>query len=124
MAGNNLEFIIQARDNASKTLERTSRSLAAVGKSAAVAGAAVTALAAISIHSFASAGDEVQKMALRTGFSVEELSRLKFAAEQSGTSLAGLETGVRTMQKRMLDADAGSPPPPTPWTSWGSLSSS
>jgi len=82
------------------------RSAVAIGVGAAgfslIAGAAT-----LSIRSFAKAGDEVQKMALRTGFSTEALSELRHAADLSGSSLAGFETGVRRMQRTVFDASSG-----------------
>jgi hypothetical protein len=46
-------------------------------------------------------------MAKRTGFSVEALSTLQFAATRSGTSLEDLEKGIRRMQGTLLDAERG-----------------
>jgi len=60
------------------------------------------------IDDFAETGDMLQKMSLRTGLSVEALSGLKFAAEQSGASIETLETGVRNMQRVLLDVQQGS----------------
>ena len=45
---------------------------------------------------------------MRTGISVEALSELAFAADQSGADLATLEAGVRKMQRTLLDAADGS----------------
>jgi len=56
---------------------------------------------------FASMGDSVAKMAKRTGVSVEALSELKFAAEQSGTQIEDLENGLRRMQRVIHDAGNG-----------------
>src|SRR5690606_18377110 len=70
----------------------------------AAVGAGIFAL----VSKTAEAGDEVQKMALRTGFSTEALSEYKHAAELSGTSLDSLERGVKRMQKTLLDAEKGS----------------
>ncbi len=53
---------------------------------------------------FGSMGDQVAKMAKRTGFSVEALSELTFVASQTGTSLEALETGFRRMQRSIYDA--------------------
>ena len=55
----------------------------------------------------ANAGDEIQKMALRTGFSTEALSEYKHAAELSGASLDTVEKGVKRMQKVLFDAEKG-----------------
>lgn len=72
----------------------------------AAGGAAVAALGA-SVRVFIKAGDELDKMSRRTGLSVEALSELKFAAEQSGTDLETLEKGVRTLQRTINDAERG-----------------
>ena len=75
-----------------------------IGKVAAVAGAAVVGAVGMMVKSYVKAGDEVHKMALRTGFSTEKLSELKYAAEISGASLETLEKGVKKMAKTILDA--------------------
>ncbi len=81
------------------------------GKTIALAfiaiGTAASAAAFKIVKDFAAAGDEVQKMALRTGFTTEALSELRLAAELSGTSIQGLEKGVKRMATTLLDAEQG-----------------
>jgi serine/threonine protein kinase len=60
------------------------------------------------INDFAELGDMFDKMSQRTGVSVEALSGLKFAAEQSGASIETVETGIRNMQRVLLDVQQGS----------------
>jgi len=60
------------------------------------------------INDFAELGDSFDKMSQRTGVSVEALSGLKFAAEQSGASIETVETGIRNMQRVLLDVQQGS----------------
>ena len=60
------------------------------------------------INDFAELGDMFDKMSQRTGVSVEALSGLKFAAEQSGASIETLEIGIRNMQRVLLDVQQGS----------------
>ena len=79
----------------------------AIGLGMATMGAAILAAGALSVKTFAAMGDEVQKMALRTGFSTEALSELRHAAELSGASLAGLEKASRTLAGAILDAGYG-----------------
>jgi hypothetical protein len=50
---------------------------------------------------FSSMGDQVAKMAKRTGLSVEALSELRFVASQTGTEFESLEMGFRPMQRRV-----------------------
>lgn len=75
-----------------------------IGRVAAIAGAAVVGAFGLMIKSYINAGDAVHKMALRTGFSTERLSELRYAAEISGTTLENLEKGVKKMAKTINDA--------------------
>jgi hypothetical protein len=93
------------------TLSRVNAQIGKAGKSMAMMGArltavgtAITAPLAGAAAVFASVGDQVQKMAARTGLSAEAVSGLGFAAEQSGTDMATLEKGIRTMQRSLDDA--------------------
>ncbi|KKL23151.1 hypothetical protein LCGC14_2428230, partial [marine sediment metagenome] len=79
----------------------------AIGMAMTAVGAAILATAALSVKQFASMGDEVQKMALRTGFSTEALSELRHAAQLSGASLAWLEKASRTLSGAIMDAGFG-----------------
>ena len=118
MATRQVTVVIGARDELSRVLDSVGLNLkelgtgfGAVTKYAAVLGAAIVAvggaLAAIAITT-ANAGDAFQKMALRTGVSVEALSELKYAAELSGLSIEDIETGLRKLSKTMFDAANGS----------------
>ena len=79
----------------------------AIGMAMTAAGGAILAAGALSVKTYAQMGDEVQKMALRTGFSTEALSELRHAAEISGASLSTLEKGVKRMSGTILDAQDG-----------------
>lgn len=70
-------------------------------------GALLSAPLLLSIKIFADTGDELQKMSLRTGIAVEELSKLAFVASQGGTDLATFETAIKTMQRGLVDASRG-----------------
>src|SRR5690554_2552898 len=105
------EKFAKRMQEAGETLKTAGEKMSNVGKSlstkltAPILGA-TTALVGIAKKT-AEAGDQIQKMALRTGFSTEALSELKHAAELSGTSLEGLENGVRRMQRSILDLERG-----------------
>lgn len=79
----------------------------AIGTGMVALGAVITGIATKSVLDFAKMGDEIQKMALRTGFSTEALSELKHAAEISGAELSSLEKGVKKMSKTIVDANDG-----------------
>ncbi|KKK73749.1 hypothetical protein LCGC14_2890710, partial [marine sediment metagenome] len=79
----------------------------AIGVAMVGMGVAAIGAAAASVKAFASMGDEVQKMAIRTGLSTEALSELRHAAEISGASLTTIEKGIKKMSKTIVDADEG-----------------
>lgn len=94
--------------------QKSGRMGGAVGKAGlALAGLGATAgLAAVggiakSIMSFTEAGDALDEMSSRTGFSVESLSELKYAAELSGGSLEGFEKSTLKMAKVITAAEDG-----------------
>lgn len=93
---------------AQKRLEAFGESLRAVGiRMAGIGAAAVGALVGAARH-FASVGDDLEEMSQRTGVSVEALSELGFAAELAGGDLETLETGVKHMQRSIVEAAQGS----------------
>ncbi|MCC6653333.1 MAG: hypothetical protein IT348_19435, partial [Candidatus Eisenbacteria bacterium] len=78
-----------------------SKSAIDMGTTLLKAGAATTALGTAAVvgigkmvKDFADAGSELVDMSARTGASVEALSELGYAAQQSGTSAASLEGGL------------------------------
>lgn len=92
---------------AGQKLKAFGASVARVGAGLTAASAAVLAPLTGAVMEFAKAGDQLNKMAQRTGIAVEQLSALKFAAEQSGSSIEDLETGVKRMQRTITDAGDG-----------------
>ena len=76
-----------------------------IGKKMTMLGTTVLAPLAASAREFSSTGDQVAKMAKRTGLSVEALSELKFVASQTGTEFESLEM-------------AGPPRPVSPFQAW------
>ena len=107
---------LTTRDNAlSKGLSRAQKKLAAwgsavsgMGKEMMKMGAAMTAPFLVAIRLFATMGSEIADAAGRMGVSAEQVSRLKFAAEQSGASLAEVEVAVKKMANAITDAANGS----------------
>lgn len=82
-------------------------SMRQVGVGLTAMGAAGALIGFKLVTGFAKTGDAIQKMALRTGFSTEELSRLSHAANLSGTSLEGMEKGLRNMTMVIGEASKG-----------------
>jgi len=76
------------------------RAGAAIGVALA---AGVTAMAAITKQAI-NTGDEFAKMSQKVGVSVESLSRLGYAAGQSGVELGQLQSGLVKLAKNASDA--------------------
>ena len=109
-ATSRLDILIRAKDQASGALQRVNQQSNRMASSFNAARGPMIALggaAAGAVLQFGRLGDEVQKMSIRTGFSTESLSELRFAMEQAGTSIQGFEVGVRRMSGFIEDAKDG-----------------
>ena len=82
-------------------------SVQAIGLKIMAVSAAMLAPMAGALKHFSSFGDQVAKMAKRTGLSVETLSELRFVASQTGTEFGSLENAFRKMQRSIYDAGRG-----------------
>lgn len=85
----------------------TKKQVQGLGKSMMVAGGAMVAGTMLAVKSWAEAGDEVQKMSLRTKWAAESLSELSHVAKISGTDLSAFEKGTRRMSQAIVDASDG-----------------
>jgi len=93
---------------AEKRLKAFGAGVQSIGTKMFGLGAAAVAPLLATTNVFADMGDQLAKMSARTGISVEALSQLGYAAQQSGTDMETLEGGVRKMQKFLVDAAQGS----------------
>jgi TP901 family phage tail tape measure protein len=114
MADAKLQAVIDARDRTAGAfgsfnarIQASRNRIRGMGLAMSAMGAAMVGAMALSVKSFAAAGDEVQKMASRTGFSTEALSELRFAAQIAGTDIRSMEVGFRRMSSSIIDANAG-----------------
>lgn len=98
-AENRLRSLEGAANSASNTIKR-----ALGGALAYFSGRAIVGFLKGTID----AADHLNDLSKATGVSVEALSELQFAAEQSGTDLDGLTTGLRKLSKVAIDAASGS----------------
>src|SRR5437867_11577767 len=96
-------------------LNRAAARVRAFGASITALGAHIAGLGLImalpllgAAKAYADMGADLLEMSQRTGLSVEALSELRFAAEQSGTSLEDLETGIKKMSRLLVAAEGGS----------------
>jgi len=92
---------------ASAKLKAFGAQIAAIGKQMMMVGAAIAAPLALSVRQFMKMGDQLNKMAARTGVGVKALSLLRFVAEQAGTNIGDLEKALKRMQRTIFDAGRG-----------------
>lgn len=101
----------KALTSAGKGVDGFASKFSLFGKTAALglgaAGLALGTFATKAVGNLIKTGDQFDKMAGRTGFTVEQLSGLEFALEQSGSSLATFERGARNLNKNLQDAAGG-----------------
>ena len=95
-------------------LRKAQARLRAFGASVGKIGRQLTGISAVALAPlagaakvFANMGDSLQKMAARTGITVESLSELSFAAEQSGAGIETFGKAVGSMQRSIRDAGRG-----------------
>lgn len=95
-------------------LKRAQARLAAFGSGVRAAGVKMLGIGsmlaaplAMAARTFDKMGSEMLDMSKRTGVSVEALSELGYAADQSGASLSDLETSLRKMQRTIVDSTMG-----------------
>lgn len=93
---------------AEKNARRMDQAFSAVGKTLSTLGSglSVGAFAGI-VRSVADAGDEIQKLRLRTGATAEELQKLRYVAELNDTSNEDLSNGLIKLNRVMGDAKNG-----------------
>ena len=92
---------------AGKKISAFGNGITSLGKRFALLGAAAAAPLGLAVKKFADAGSGLVDMSDRIGIAVEQLSTLRYAAEQSGATLEDLEVGVKFMQKALAAAAGG-----------------
>ena len=101
----------KAQTRVGKFKDKAGKALGAVktaAKGLAIGGAvALVGFGTAAVKNFLDTGEAIDKMAKRTGFSVESLGELKFAAEQSGASIDDIEKGSKRLSSSILDAQQG-----------------
>jgi hypothetical protein len=93
----------KALDSAKKDLQDFGTKLIGVGAAVSGMGSAIVGSMTGALLHFASVGDELDKMSLRTGVSATALAELGFAAEQSGTNLDSVESALKRMARNLGD---------------------
>jgi TP901 family phage tail tape measure protein len=100
--------LVKGLDAAALKLKAFGATIKDMGTKIAGIGLSLTLPFVGAAKSFADMGSNLADMSQRTGVSVEALSGLGFAAELSGADMETLETGIRKMQQRIVDAKGGS----------------
>ena len=100
--------LVRGLKAAQKKLAVFGKAVRSIGTKMAGLGAAVVVPLAGAAKAFADTGSRLWDMSQRTGASVEALSVLGFAAEQSGVDMESLEAGLRKMQRSIAEAASGS----------------
>ena len=98
----------KAAQIAEKNARRMDQAFSAVGKTLATLGAGLSVGAFVGlVRGVADAGDALAKLSTRTGDTVEELSKLQYAASLADTSNETLEKSLTKLNRVMGDADNG-----------------
>jgi phage-related minor tail protein len=116
MASDRAQILISAVDQTRQAFATVNANLEKVSLLAGKLNSALGALGvALSLGALVAAGkhaldtaDEFNKLAQKTGVSVESLSLLKPVLEQSGSSLGGFEKALKKLSAGMVEAAAGS----------------
>ncbi len=110
MATERLEIVIAAKDEFTRVfggvqaaIAPVAKGLLAAGAAAGVAGAGLLALA----RSVAVEQDQFSKLSDKLGFSVENLSKLKYAADLADVGLENMAQGLQFMLRFTAEAAAG-----------------
>src|SRR4029453_14797165 len=104
---NNIKAAKKEAKEFEKSIRPSKELLEDMGKSMTVAGVAIVGSLTAMAKAAADYGDKLLDASKRTGASVGELSKLKFAAEQSGASFDDVSAGLRILAKNAEQAASG-----------------
>jgi hypothetical protein len=90
-----------------KTIKPSKQLLADMGTAMTAVGGAILLAMGAAVKATADYADNINDLAQKTGVATEILSKWGFAAEQSGSSLEGVSTGLRFLARNMELATAG-----------------
>lgn len=93
---------------AQEKVTKFGKAVGEMGTQLATAGAAMLAPIGLAVKQFIDFGSQLDDTAKKTGFTVETLSELKFAGDQSGSSLEDIEKAAKKMASTLVDAKNGS----------------
>lgn len=112
LKANNFNAGIKQAQKDAKELEKSIKPLKDLlndlGKPLAAAGAAITGTLVALTKVAANYGDQLDEAAEKTGLTVQQLARMKYAGEQLDTSFEGVSTGLKFLSKNLFEAATGS----------------
>lgn len=116
MTNANPKIVITASDQTKAAFDSASRSLSTLSTKAQAVSASFKGLALVGagvafagmVKNLAEAGDKLQKLSVKTGIAVEDLSKLDYAASLSDLSMEDLGAALVKLNRVMGDAANGS----------------
>lgn len=99
--------LVKGLSDAKKKMDTWGRSMTSLGKGILAAGLALEAPLLGAAAAFAEMGTQMEEAAAKVGATVEVLSQLKYAAEQSGVGFDQLEIAFAKMARTIVDAAKG-----------------
>lgn len=102
-----IENVAKKAGDAEKKMQDWQKTAVSVGKGLMAAGAAITGSLSAIIVSTSDSASRIDDLAKRTGIARERLQELGYAAQQNGSSIEGLATGLNQLSRNMLDASRG-----------------
>jgi hypothetical protein len=90
-----------------KSFGNIEKSIASMGTKMAVVGATISAAIGMTVKSYADAGSAIYDLSQKTGIGAETISKLKYAAEQTGSSVEALGTASKILSGVIFDASLG-----------------
>jgi len=94
--------------NLDRQLDKVRAAQQRVGRAATVMATGLLAGLGAAAYQAAQYGDQIAKAATKTGMTADAVSRLGYAAEQSGVGFGELEMGLARMQRSAAEAASGS----------------
>ncbi len=95
--------LVSSTEKFEKGMRKAQRIIDGFASKATLIGGAVTAAFAGMLRVFDATGSQLHDLSVATGISVDQLDFLKYAAEQSGSSIEALTKAARELQSKGID---------------------
>jgi len=98
---------VEGFEASKRKLHEFSSAMSAIGNRFLAIGTAIVSSLTAVMYTAAKAGDRMYEYSLRTGMTVENLSALSYAAEQTGTDINALLWSFKFLERQMVEAMLG-----------------